>query len=250
MIKKLVSFGCSWTYGDELIDPALEDQGIPAYDRRNEAYRTANAFPGLIAKHYGLDHTNMAYPGASLRSMTWHFNWWIDNTPAQELEETLVLVGLTDESRMSWYNPYHQIQEGESDERTLQRQYIHSTWLKEAIDIKDEPYQNEWRELYKMYMTLSDCQNARKLNYSDAVRLFDGSAARYNIPMLQFNVMASTREPKLPTLLDSSSLMEILVIRDKPRKSPLFMPAKHPNEKGHQLIADYLIEKLDSAIMQ
>lgn len=250
MINKLVSFGCSWTYGDELLDPALAAAGVPAYDRRNDLYRVQHSYPGLIADHYGLKYTCMAYPGASLRSMGWHFQWWLDHTTEAQKQETLVLVGLTDESRMSWYNPYHQVQDNEiTDERTVQRQYIHSTWLKEDINIKDEPYQDEWRKLCKMYTTLSDCGPARRLNYSDCVRLFDGAAARYNIPMLQFNVLAQTREPKLPTLLDATSLMEILVIRNKPRKEPLLAEGRHPNEKGHRVIADYLIEKLDSAIM-
>lgn len=250
MIKNLVSFGCSWTYGDELLDPALADRGLPAYDRRNNVYRDQHAYPGLIAKHYGLSYTCMAYPGASLRSMSWHFQWWLDNTTDAEKQETLVLVGLTDESRVSWYNPYHQVQDiNQTNDREIQRQYIHSTWLKENIDIKDEPYQTEWRDLYKMYLKLSDSTPARKLNYSDCVRLFDGASARYNIPMLQFNVLAQTRDPKLPTLLDATSLMEILVIRNKPRKEPLLAPGLHPNEKGHRVIADYLIEKIDSAII-
>lgn len=256
MIKQVVSFGCSWTYGDEILDPNL-DPGVPAYDRRNDSYRNAKSFPGLIASHYGVPYRCLAYPGASLRSMVWNLNWWLDNTPDSEKAETLVLVGLTEESRMSWYNPYHQAQTDETsyeeqltDTRTfVHKQYIHSTWLKEDIDIKDEPYQDEWRELYKMYLTLSSCRESGRLNYEDAVRAFDGASARYNIPMLQFNVLATTRKPKLPTLLDATSLMEILVIRDKPRKNPLFMPEKHPNEAGHRVIADYLIEKLDSAIM-
>jgi len=249
MFNKVISFGCSWTYGDEIIDPSFEEKynhPVMPHDSENNSYRNAHCFAGLVAKHYAAEFIQMAFPGGSLQSMIWNFNWWLSNTSDKDKAETLVLVGLTEESRISWFNPYYQTH---SNENKIPFRYMHSTWLKEDIDIKDEPYQDEWRKMLKLYNSLSESSETRKMNYEQTVRQFDGAAARYDIPMIQFNVLASQREPKLPTLLDSSSALEMLVVRDKPRKEPLFMPKKHPNEKGHQIISEFLISKIDDVII-
>lgn len=247
MIKNLVSFGCSWTYGDELIDPNLEGKVEP-YHWDNDAYRTAHAYPGLIAKHYGWTHEDLAWNGSSLQSMLWNFNWWLDNSTPEHIAESLVIVGLTDESRMSWYN-----QNYKESQRTAQSEahrYVHSVWINEDFDIRgEEDRMKYWRDLHKFHYALSDCDDWRNTNYNTVVRAFDGIAARNNINMLQFNVLTKQHKLKVPTLIESSSALEMLVIRDKPRRDPLFMPRNHPNEKGHQILADFLIEKIDSAIL-
>ena len=245
MIKQLVSFGCSWTYGDELVDPNLDNNTYTSQPE-NDNYRNAHSFSGLTASHYGWDYKCLAFPGSSLKSMIWNLTWWLEHSSKEEIAESLIIVGLTDESRMSWFNPYFQ----ERDGNWGVHRYMHSIWLQGKSDIKDEPYMPEWREFNKLYMTLSDSTEARNLNYKECVYLFDGIAARYNIPVLQFNVLAQSHEPKLPTLYNQgTSIMEKLVLRDKPRKDPLFNPGKHPNEKGHKIISEYLIDTIDSVII-
>jgi hypothetical protein len=127
---------------------------------------------------------------------------------------------------------------------------VHSIWISEDFDIRgEEERMDYWRELHKLHYTLSDCPAWRDTNFSTVVRAFDGAAARYNIPMLQFKVLTRNHKLKVPTLIESSSALEMLVIRDKPRKDPLFKPGQHPNEKGHRVLADFLIDKIDSAIL-
>ena len=244
MIKKIVSFGCSWTHGDELMDPSIYDLSVCS-DLRNDKYRNSHSYPGLIANHFGWDYTCMAYPGCSLQAMIWNFNWWLDKTPKEEQEQTFILVGLTVESRNSWYNPYYQVQGAYP---ALHR-YMHSSWLTSSSDdIKDEPFMEEWRKFNKLYYTLSDCSHAQDINYKEAVRFFDGQSARNNIPMLQVNVLSKQHNITVPTLLDNKFNMDDLIRRNN-KDNKLRCPGGHPNEKGHEIISEYLIPHVESAII-
>jgi len=248
MIKNLVSFGCSWTRGDELLDPALEGKGIEPFQKENDAYRTSHAFPGLVANHYGWTYEDISWNGGSLQSMLWNFNYWLDHSTPEHIAESLVIVGLTDESRMSWYNTNY-LQSKRTGQHDAHR-YVHSIWIEKDFDIRgEEGRMDHWRDLHKLHYGLSDCNDWRETNYGTIVRAFDGIAARNNISMLQFNVLTRQHKLKVPTLIESSSALEMLVIRDKPRKNPLFLPKKHPNEKGHAIISEFLIDKIDSVIL-
>ena len=247
MIKNLVSFGCSWTYGDELMDPELDGKVEP-FHWDNDPYRTAHAYPGLVAEHFGWTHEDLAWNGASLQSMLWNFNYWLDHSTPEHIAETMVIIGLTDESRISWHNVNYL-----ESQRTAQHpchQHVHSVWINRNFGIRgEEDRMDEWRALHKIHYTLSDSLEWREANYNSTVRAFDGIAARNNIPILQMNMLTQNHKIKLPTLIDSSSAMEMLVIRDKPRKDPLFLKGLHPNEKGHQIISEFLIRQIDSVII-
>jgi len=243
MINKLVSFGCSWTFGDELMNPNIGD--VHCTDPLNDTYRRNHSFSGLIAKHFGWDYRCLAFPGGSLQAMIWNLNWWLDITPEKERAETFVFVGLTDESRNSWYNPYYQ---NRLDDWGVHR-YMHSIWLQGTDNIKDEPYMNEWRQLNKLYYTLSDCDKAREIRYAETVRFFDGVSARYNIPMLQVKMLTQQTKPNVPTLLESDTVLNMLMSQCEPRTNSLFCAGLHPNEQGHQIISEYLIPEVKSVIM-
>jgi hypothetical protein len=59
---KLIGFGCSFTYGSELIDPNIDE-----WDRHhsNTAYRERHCWLGELADRLDIDYTNLAEPGAS-----------------------------------------------------------------------------------------------------------------------------------------------------------------------------------------
>jgi hypothetical protein len=82
-----------------------------------------------------------------------------------------------------------------------------------------------------------------KTTYEEVVTAFDQAAAEYDAHLLQFNVLTKNYKIKVPTLIESSSALEMLVIRDKPRKEPLFTEHKFPNEQGHAILADFIISK-------
>jgi len=179
MIKNLVAFGCSWTYGSELADPLTQ------------------SYPALIAEHFGWDVEVQAEPNATLSQMLVAFTSWLTSHSPEEISETMLLVGLTDEHR--------------------------------GAPTSDD----KWAEA----------------NYETSVRAFDHFATQFDAHVIQFNVITQNHKIKLPTLIDSSSALEMLVIRDKPRKDPLFAEHKHPNEKGQIIISEFLINKINSAII-
>ena len=192
-IKNIVSFGCSWPHGIELIDPQLKENGILSDDPANDTYRLLNSYPGLIASHYGWTLDDRTKTDTRLPYMLVDFSDWLAESSIGDQMQSLVLIGLTHET---------------------------------GTDTKQED-----------------------IVFEKVVAAFDALAAEHRIPMLQFNVLARQHKLRYPTLIESSSALEMLVIRDKPRKSPLFAEYKHPNEKGHLILSEFLIDKIDSVII-
>ena len=58
---KLVGFGCSFTYGSELVDPDID----PADYWANTRYRESNVWLGQLAKLLGTAWDNRAEPANS-----------------------------------------------------------------------------------------------------------------------------------------------------------------------------------------
>jgi len=179
MINKLVTFGCGWTAGNELDDP------------------TTTAYPALIAEHFGWELEVFTEAEPTLTELLLAFTSWCTTATPEQLEETLVIVGLTDENRG---NP------------------------------ADDPH---WSDT----------------NIELTVEGFDHIANHFHVNLLQFNVLTRQHKLKYPTMIESSSALEMLVIRDKPRKDPLFTEHKFPNEKGHTIISEFLIKQVDSVIL-
>jgi hypothetical protein len=251
-IRKLVAFGCSWTYGDGLVDPTLKKNSndITMLSRcpDNESYRLQNSYPGLIAQHYQADLENCACFGGSLESMRWSLFWWLKNNNIEN--DTLFLFGLADSSRQSWFNPDGPLIKFEPDHNN----HVHSAWINsDCPEIKD----TQWEELQKLWVGMSYNQEWRNYNFYQAVHLFDHINSRYNVPVIQFNVTApSVRERGI--LLDVPSLRDPnfvysgwLRLIEKQKNISCFLNdrpnpnACHPNELGHKLIADHLIKYID-----
>lgn len=188
-IQNIVSFGCSWPHGTELIDPNLTS----ADEQSNEPYRLSHSYPGLIAAHYGWTLDDRTKVDTRLPHILLDFSDWLAEASLGEQMQSLVLIGLTHET---------------------------------GADIAQED------DVFEKVVTT-----------------LDTLAEAHKIPMLQFNVMARQHRMKVPTLIESSSALEMLVIRDKPRKDPLFAEFKHPNEKGHAIISEFLIKRIDSVIL-
>ena len=109
----------------------------------------------------------------------------------------------------------------------------------------------EFADLIKRQLVLTNCPDLYRLNYQQTVLMFDGVAARRNIPMIQFNVMPESRKiDHAPTLI-SPNFSLVTWFRDMPenRNREMIKPDGHPNEAGHTLIRDRLISQIDSCIM-
>jgi len=241
-IKKIVGFGDSWMYGDELLDPSLVDHEYAhATYHLNTPYRESRCFLGLLGQHYGIATENFGIPGGSLESTEWTYLWWLKNEPNPE--QCLALIFLTESNRASFYNPNHVHYSNDPP----WNKFVHSTWVHFGSSVIGP----EFTDMIKRYLVLTECADLWNLRYQRAVLFFDGQRTRANIPTLMFNTM-----PPVAAMDDVPSLVwpEFAwteYFRDHPdnQKRGLIMPDGHPNEKGHQIIRDMLIPETDRVIL-
>jgi hypothetical protein len=238
-IKKLVAFGCSWTFGDELDDPELaHEKENPRYWDMNTQYRLDHCWSGLIAKHYGWEYENHAFPGSSLTSMRDAMYWYQKNN---DLSNTMVVVGLTESWRWSWHNNSHKSSAGDPE----WNKHINSSWLLH----NKSAYSAEWQQTFRSYMEDQLCDDLIEKNVNETLLYFDGIAARHDIPMLQIPMLDRIDEiQSVPTLFpDETHVKGWLEKNNKPRE--IFKPGRHPNEKGHELISKKLIDYIDANVL-
>jgi hypothetical protein len=240
--KKIVGFGDSWMFGDELLDPELQRQHSDAHPcwYQNNAYRDSHNFLGLVAQHYGVPMENFGIAGGSMQSSMWTFLWWLDHEP--EPEQCLILIGHTDSDRLSFYNPNHVSYANDPP----WNRFIHSTWVEYGSSVVPQ----EFRNMVKQQLVLTNCSELAKLNYQQTLLSFDGIAARRNLQMMQFQIMPEDVKLDLPTQIwpDFSTT---IWFRNHPgnQQRELVKPGGHPNEIGHKMIAEKLISTIDDVTM-
>jgi hypothetical protein len=108
----------------------------------------------------------------------------------------------------------------------------------------------DFQTMVKQQLVLTNCTELARLNYQQTVQFFDGVAARRNLNAMQFHIMPADVEIDLPTIIwPRFSLTHWF--RDHPgnQSRELIMPGGHPNEIGHEMIAEKLISTIDSATM-
>ena len=223
MFKKIVGFGDSWMYGDELTEPNITATNPHEVGLQHRAYRERNCFLGQLGQHYNVPTENFGIMGGSLQSAIWTFLWWLDHEPNPE--DCLVLHAVTNSYRFSHYNPRHEIMLDDP----LWNRFVHSSWQLES----------DFQALIKQQTVLTDCPELHKLRYQEATMLFDGVSARRDISTIQFNIF-SEQPYELSTLFTDWSLKD--TITD-------VKPGGHPDETGHQKIAQLLINYIDRAII-
>jgi hypothetical protein len=242
--KKIVGFGDSWTYGDELLDPALVKQDPTTHTcfDQNTAYRERTCFLGQLGAHYNVPTENFGIPGGSLTSTMWTYQWWLDHETLP-LHECLVLVGLTNANRITHYNPNHVHYSNDPP----WNKFVHSSWVNFGSSVVSD----EFCHLIKQQTVLTTCTELEQLNYQQAVLFFDGISARNCIPTIQFNIVSGERPiVNAPTLLEPDFAWAPWFFQNpNNQKRELIKPEGHPNEIGHSLIRDRLISLIDSCTM-
>jgi len=237
--KKIVGFGDSWMWGDELLDPALKNlPDAHPVQIENLVYRESHCFLGLLGKHYGVPVENFGIPGGSLQSSIWTYLWWLENE-VSDTQDCLVLVALTCPDRQSFYNPGHI---SYANDLPWNR-FIHSGWVHSG----NTTIRPEWLAMVKQHTVLTDCVEFRRLNYRQSVLFFAGQK-HSTAATVQFNSMKPCMKLDHPTLLwPSGGLADLLM--EHPDYSELIAPQGHPNEKGHEIIRDMLIPEIDCVIL-
>lgn len=232
MFTKIVGFGDSFMYGDELVDPNLPESADLHYTSElNRQYRERYCYLGLLGEHYGVSTQNYGVPGGSLQSTMLNFLWWLQHDPGRD--QCLVLICLTHPSRTSFFNadqsqPLHQEPPAS---RLTHTSCTHMS--------------TQFRELFRHYMAYADCEESHYYNYLQAVMLFDGQAARHGFPLIQFPWISGNRELTAPTLIWNQGLVRQFDEITQYQRREYYQPNCHPNEKGHELIRDLLIPNID-----
>jgi hypothetical protein len=235
---KIVGFGDSWMWGDELLDPALVNHpNAHPVLVENTQYRESHCFLGLLGQHYGVPTENFGIAGGSLQSTVWNYLWWLEYEPTPQ--DCLVLVALTSADRHSFYNPNHQ----PYDNDPPWHQYIHSAWVHAGAG----NMKSEWIDMVKKHMTLTDCKQLSDLNYTQTVLFFDGRSTD-TAGILQFNSLSPQKRMQRSSLLWPDLGLQVMFSK-LPHRQHLLASKGHPNVAGHDWIAELLIPEIDRAIL-
>lgn len=240
-LRKIVGFGDSWMWGDELLDPRLaqDPHAHPVMDE-NDAYRQQHCFLGLLGQHYNVPIENFGLPGGSMQSTIWTYLWWLQNESIPR-GDCLALILLTESDRESFFNP----RLNNDPFHPAWDQFEHSTW----VDNGSDSVPKDFRQMIKQYLVLTNCSRLRTYNYLETLLFFEGQRA-LGQPLLQFNLM----QPMIPMPANSliwPNFCWTLFFRDHPQNQnrEMVKPGGHPNEIGHQLMADMLIPEINRVIL-
>jgi hypothetical protein len=235
--KKIVGFGDSWMWGDELLDPALinHPHAHPVL-MENTPYREGNCFLGLLGSHYGVSTQNFGIAGGSLQSSIWTYLWWLENETLDPAD-CLILVALTDPNRQTFYNPNHVSYANDPP----WNRFVHSAWVHSGNTANND----DWRDFVKRYTVMSDCSSLHRLNFKQAVLFFSGQRTQ-TAGVLQFNSVNHYVQMQDPTLLWPSQSMSHML---GATAGEYLAPHGHPNTNGHEWLRDRLIPEIDRVIL-
>ena len=204
---KLVGFGCSFTYGSELVDPEIGAE----FHHANTRYRESNVWLGQLAKMMGATWDNRAEPSNSNYAIQYQFTDWFNNS-RNSTEQVLVCVAWTNAERMSW----------------LGDKWYHSGYIGTGTEPMYEQSYREW--------VINGTEKTQALN-TETPKLFVNSVCeQYKIPLLQFNALGIHKSTIYNNYFIDGLTMES-VLQDAQQNNDrlnLFASGGHPNEQGHE----------------
>jgi len=234
--KKIVGFGDSWIWGDELLDPALVNHPYAhPVMHQNTHYRESRCFLGLLGQHYSVPVENFGLPGGSLQSAIWTYLWWSEHEQL-DLTDCLVVVGHTSADRESFYNPNHN---SFADEPSWNK-FVHSSW----VHSRSQSIAHEWNDMIKQYTLLTASTELSNLNYLQTVKFFEGQHALFkNV------IQLCTIQPPVVTVAENLIWNDSSLSSQLGNNYRLLAEHGHPNEHGHEVIRDHLIPELERVIL-
>jgi hypothetical protein len=213
---KLVGFGCSFTYGSELMDPELEDDYDRHYD--NIPYREKHCWLGQLAEMLDCSFDNRASPASSNYSIQEEFADWFDGRLPDSND--VICIGWTNHLRTSWWS--------DDDQR-----WVHDGFIRN----EDEKL---FRASFREWLALSYERNATITNHA---KLFVNSVCQVNnIKIIQFNALNNIPTPyKFPNYHQGDQNMQDVLRKENINLEKNFLaPGEHPNEAGHKHYAKML----------
>jgi hypothetical protein len=104
--------------------------------------------------------------------------------------------------------------------------------------------------MIKQYTVLTDSPELRTYNYLEAIHFFHGQSCALGLPLLQFHTLPPPVDTTVSTIIWPDFCFNVF-FRDhaQNKNRELLKPEGHPNERGHELIRDMLIPKIDRVIL-
>ena len=213
---KFIGFGCSFTFGSELVSPELSGYIDPRTNsevwdmhHQNTKYREAHCWLGLLAKRFDCPWDNHAQPACSNFAIAHHVGDYIRNRWDRN-EKIVVCVGWTERTRMSW---------------------LSDKWLHNGFVLPED----KWARSAKEWVTHSTDYSHDM--YTDNAKLFVNSiCTAHDIQILQFNSIGFHKPAGYQNyFIDGASMDSMLqqAQQEDPRLK-LYASGQHPNEAGHE----------------
>jgi hypothetical protein len=208
---KLIGFGCSFTYGSELVDPALGEYCHHA----NTHYREQNCWLGQLAKRYNCTHDNLAQPANSNFAIAQQVAEYF-RSQRESLIDLIVCVAWTERTRMSWYD---------------------NKWTHNGFVNSEDGWTDSCRE-----WVLRQTSSSHDL-YTENAKLIVNSLCMFNnVPIIQFNALGVHKSQPYSNYLANGGTMEgWLKQRQAERNKNYFASGGHPNEDGHRTWVDEIL---------
>ena len=212
---KLIGFGCSFTYGSELIDPNIDE-----WDRHhsNTAYRERHCWLGELADRLGIEYINLAEPSGSNYSIQEKFADYVQN---HECSDIIICVAWTNQLRNSWW----------SDQ---ERRWVHDGFIR----YNDEKL---FTASFKEWLTHSYKRSEQAtLN----AKLFVNSVCEAKgIKIIQFDALSNVNSPRYSNYhMQGRSMQDVLIAEGKRLDREFLASGGHPNEAGHRHYVDLMME--------
>lgn len=230
MARRIVVFGDSWSYGSDLVDPALvpklESEGYGLQDaeykyfHENVAYREKHRYSNLLSDLLSIPVENYSEPGISLVGMKARFINWLSEQI--NLDDTIVIFSTTDCERYSFY----------SNEA---KRWIHSSFLQ--YNRKD----HRLHEMWKLHLTTSSCKELSDYTLKECVMSTRALCKEHNIKWMYAPVFPQNSHGIVDDdYVMTFSMKELMEIEERNGHN-IWAWGEHPNELGHKLIAKHLI---------
>lgn len=200
---KLVGFGCSFTYGSELVDLKIGKE----YHHANTRYRNENVWLGQLAKRFDCEYDNLAEPANSNMAIAQQVaNYFLHTRDPQE--HIVICVAWTERTRFSWYD----------------EQWTHNGFVDE-----------EWGGSCKEWVVKST-ENSHDMWTNNAKLMVNSICKAHGVPILQFNALGQHSVREYDNYFVNGSSMDSTLKRAEQEDSRLnlFASGGHPNEQGHE----------------
>jgi len=220
MITRIVGFGDSWIHGDGLVD-------VGDLSKASRQYREQHCLIGQLAECLQIPYDsstviNYGTSGGSLQSTQWDFAQWAQQET--DFSDTLVVVGLTESSRQSWWQ-----RKFVSNDISLDISYMHN-----HTPGKDR----NWEDFIKFYQIHNNDKSLWNINYWIATEFFHNWATVNQVKLVMFNIFPAPIE-SLHVIQPNWNMRGELAHLEH-TVGGVTAPCKHPNKKGYKLLAEKL----------